>query len=272
MFRSGISIKESCFGCGKKLLESQYRLCESCTDTFIEAYFQGKPAIETLKAQWDARDKEIVEIHNELIQTNYPEQIVHNQNLINKRMGDYFELGMRTPLMSVEPLDPKMFVSDPNDFYFTAYRTFYETRIASYSEIADCEETASTGDYTHPEASHGFIDRDAGATIWDSHVSHNCNVSRDLTPAILQTLVGHLRFPLRTCMITTRETYFRMVQLMAFMERDRVFPHIVDYLGLHSYYVSENCWLDTIGRIYFINIDDPYIMEPRLHGKIRDLQ
>ena len=41
---------ESCFGCGLKLSEQQYRLCKSCTDEFISAYFTGEQKeIEILK-------------------------------------------------------------------------------------------------------------------------------------------------------------------------------------------------------------------------------
>ena len=144
----------------------------------------------------------------------------------------------------------------------------YETRISSYSEIANCDDrTAGDGDYQIEGI--GYIDRDAGANIYDSYVNHNSNDGRDFSFSIINDLLENIKNRRRICMITGSDTYQRILQHLS---NDPNPCHPVDYFGLHSYYITKNAIQLALSRIYFINIDDPEINEPWLHGKIRDLQ
>lgn len=252
--------------------ESQYcRLCRdplkpeeheahvSCIDEFLKAVESGDPN----------KVNRLIRNFNQSIENldfNFTRDKTHNF-----RFGNIFDRMMNRTINTI---------------------SYYDRRIGSNSEVANCNDlVASNGDFTLDNGK--LIDRDAGATIYDSYVNHNCNVDRSLTPNLLYSMIMNIKHSRRLCLVTGNDTFMEIIQLLHgcyfydFLDalehivdqekkdkliEDMKIPHITEWLNIGYYYISDLCLKDTISRIYFINIDDPYIEEPNLHGKIRDIQ
>ncbi len=159
--------------------------------------------------------------------------------------------------------------------FFVEYMITNDKRISSCSEVCNCDLDAGTRDI-FIDSQNGFIDRDAGASQWDSYVSHNGNVDRDLTSSIFSHAINDLKeySQLRhICLITNYDTFERILEILSYKT-----PELLELLGdtgfygLHSYYLHPDVIRDTIGRIYFFNTTDLQIQQPKLHAKIRDLK